>query len=74
MAVRLEVTWDREDDLGYVYLRPIEPGGVKHTYTPPPDEVCGNDINLDFDADGRLVGIEFLGASTALPEGFLSGG
>lgn len=53
-----------EDEIGATY------GGVAHTYACDPIEV-GGQINLDFDADSRLLGIEVLDASVMLPAEFL---
>ena len=63
----MRVTYDESVDAAYLYLVPIEPGDVKNTYGCPPDEIGGM-INLDFDSDGRLIGIEVLSASRLLPD------
>ena len=59
-APALRAEWDRGSGAAYVYLVAIAKGGVAST------AVFGADatrpawgINLDFDGDGRLVGIEF---------------
>ena len=63
----MRITYDRDVDAAYIYLVPsIAPGGVKNTYPCNPSEVKGT-INLDFDASGRLIGIEVLDASRKLP-------
>ncbi len=63
----MKVTYDPKSDAAYIYLATrIEPGGVKSTYACDPAET-GAEINLDFDSDGRLIGIEVLGASRKLP-------
>lgn len=67
----MRVTYDPSVDAAYLYLvELIRPGGVARTYTCDPREVRG-EINLDFDSDGRLVGIEVLSASKKLPEALL---
>ncbi|MFI7222770.1 DUF2283 domain-containing protein [Nonomuraea angiospora] len=49
-------TYDPEAKAAYVYLRgPIAEGGVARTVTM--DEAM---VNLDIDADGRVIGIEIL--------------
>lgn len=62
----MRMTFDAEADAAYVYLVPeIAPGGVSQTrqcMIPLP----GSDISLDFDADGKLLGIEILGARRIL--------
>jgi uncharacterized protein YuzE len=63
----VKVTFDRKSDAAYIQLvDEIGLGGVAKTYPCDPREV-GGEINLDFDSDGRLVGIEVLDASKMLP-------
>ncbi len=65
------VRHDPSVDAAYIYLVPPEVG-VQVARTVPVDPVeAGAEINLDFDADGRLVGIEVLGASRHLPQAML---
>ncbi len=68
----MKIEYDKRTDAAYLYLVPIEPGGAKKTYSCDPDEVGGM-INLDFDGEGRLIGIEVLAASHLLPERVLKG-
>ncbi|HZM30814.1 MAG TPA: DUF2283 domain-containing protein [Acidimicrobiales bacterium] len=60
----LRLTYDREADAAYVYL--LAPTAVQPSVarTMSVDE----NINLDFDDEGRLVGIEVLGARNLRPE------
>ena len=61
------MTYDQEADAVYIYLADeILAGGVKKTYPCDPMEVDGM-INLDFDSEGRLIGVEILGAKGKLP-------
>ena len=53
----MKITYDAEVDAMYIELRPAGDGGVE---TKEADE----GIHLDFGADGKLVGIEILDAST----------
>lgn len=54
----MRVTYDPEARAGYIYLTgSIEAGGAKKTVTVTD---CDSNIVLDFDAEGRLVGIELL--------------
>ncbi len=63
----MRVRYDSTVDAAYIYLATsIAPGAVKNTYVCDPAEVHG-DIHLDFDASGRLVGIEVLDASRICP-------
>ena len=67
----MKVTYDPSSDAAYIYLvDEIAVGGVARTYPCDPREVSGQ-INLDFDADGRLLGIEVLDASKKLSEALL---
>ena len=63
----MRFTYDRDADVAYLYIAgEIAPGGVAKTYGCDPGD-AGGMINLDFDAGGRLVGIEVLDASVLLP-------
>ena len=60
----LRITYDTEADAAYIYLQPptaMQPS-VASTVT------ATRDVNLDFDSDGRLIGIEILGRSVLHPE------
>lgn len=64
--MNLRVTFDQEADAAYIYLVPIGPGEAVRT------EVLGlsvgrGAINVDFDREGHLIGIEVLSASLLLP-------
>lgn len=62
----MKITHDREADAAYVQLASeIRAGEVANTYTCDPAEA--GMINLDFDEEGRLLGIEVLSASKVLP-------
>jgi uncharacterized protein YuzE len=64
------MTYERETDRAYVWLRDFDDGEdvYQHDVTGP--ELRGSYV-LDFDSGGRLLGIEVIGASYALPEGTL---
>ncbi len=66
----MRVTYSAEADAAYIYFRAIEDGGVARTlnFVPWPNEPS---LNADFDEEGRLIGIEVLGASRHLPESLL---
>jgi uncharacterized protein YuzE len=59
------VTYSKAADAAYIYLRPIEPGGAVRQETVT--GVAEGNVLLDFDRDGRLIGIEILEASRFLP-------
>lgn len=62
----MRVTYDPSARAGYIYLTgTIEPGGVK---TSVPVRECNGNIVLDFDGDGRLVGIEVLDPALLHPK------
>jgi uncharacterized protein YuzE len=68
----MKITHDKSTDATYIYLTDgIEAGGVEKTYCCDPLEVNGQ-IHLDFDKQGKLIGIEVLDASRLLPEALLS--
>lgn len=63
----MRITFDSTADAAYIQIAAqILPGGVARTYKCDPVEARGM-INLDFDSDDRLVGIEILGAVDRLP-------
>lgn len=66
----LRVRYSRAGDAAYIYLRPIEPGGAVRQEIV--DGVAEGNVILDFDRDGRLVGIEVLDASRFLPADLLA--
>ncbi|MEU4239651.1 DUF2283 domain-containing protein [Actinoplanes sp. NPDC026619] len=64
----IRVTYDAKANAAYLYLTdPQAARTVARMYPCDPIDVDGM-INLDFDADGRLIGLEVLGASTKLPQ------
>lgn len=65
----MRVTYDLEADAAYIYLAD-ERSMVAKTYLCDPLEVNGM-VNLDFDADGRLVGIEVISARAKLSAALL---
>ena len=62
----LAFRYDKEADAAYIQLHPIAPGEVARTEVADLELVSAA-INLDFDSEGRLVGIEILGARRILP-------
>lgn len=68
----MRISYDRSPDAAYIYLADsIAPGAVSKTYPCDPREV-GGQINLDFDASGKLLGIEVLDASQFLTADLLA--
>ncbi|PPF55698.1 hypothetical protein C5C13_12100 [Clavibacter michiganensis] len=69
----MRVTYDAVADAAYVSLAgPIGDGEAAttiHSITTPGDR---GEVALDFDADGRLLGIEVLHASAVLPASVLA--
>jgi uncharacterized protein YuzE len=63
---RLKVTYDASVDAAYVYLAKADSSRFGFTYACDPSQVDGQ-IHLDFDFEGRLIGIEVLRASAKLP-------
>ena len=64
----MRVKLDEQVDAAYIYL--VEKYPIPVT-TVALSEVLPEMINLDFDADGRLIGIEVLDARRLLPAEFL---
>jgi uncharacterized protein YuzE len=67
----MRVTYDVAVDAAYIYLRDTAPGESAYTYMAEP-EIPTDMINLDFDRDHRLIGIEVLSASRHLPADLLA--
>jgi uncharacterized protein YuzE len=62
--MEVRVTYDGSADAAYIHLAPIKADGVATTVS---GEGEAGSVNLDFDRDGRLLGIEVLAASRWLP-------
>jgi uncharacterized protein YuzE len=62
----MKVTYDKEADAAYIYLKKISSAEVKDTIE------LNENIILDFDSEKRLVGIEILAASKVVPKGAVS--
>ncbi len=57
----MKIEYDKEVDAAYLYLEyPIKDGDAKKTIT------VKEDINVDFDNKGKLLGVEVLNASKHL--------
>ncbi|HEY3051146.1 MAG TPA: DUF2283 domain-containing protein [Gaiellaceae bacterium] len=66
----MRITYDASVDAAYIYFVEIETGGVSTTVPgDPASEAFG--VNLDFDRNGRLLGVDIEGASSRLPTAFL---
>ena len=69
----MRVTYDAVADAAYIALEgPVGDGEVAaqiHSLLTPGDR---GEVALDFDADGRLLGIEVLHASAVLPAAVLA--
>jgi uncharacterized protein YuzE len=64
----IKVTYDKTANAAYIYFTdPQARVRSAHTYPCDPIDVDGM-INLDFDEQGRLIGIEVLAATAKLPE------
>ncbi len=64
----VRVTYDKTVNAAYVYFtEPQDRVQSAHMYPCNPVDIGGM-INLDFDEQGRLIGIEVLAASSKLPE------
>jgi uncharacterized protein YuzE len=71
----MDATFEPRTDMAYVYLTDDNDARVvDHTEPLIVDLPRGSRrlINLDFDADGRLIGIEVDGAANALPLSLLA--
>ncbi|MDD5222382.1 MAG: DUF2283 domain-containing protein [bacterium] len=65
------VTWDKSAMAAYIKFVDIKPGGIEYEYPMILDDIQGKMINLGFDKEQRLVGIELLDAINDLPQEIL---
>ena len=56
-----KITFDKEADAAYIYLKDILPGEVSQTIS------LNDSVNIDLDKDGKTLGIEILDATKNLP-------
>ena len=68
----MRVEFDRSSNAAYIYLKSIGQGEAVRQHEVDDPDTRGM-IVLDFDKDGRLIGIEVLDATRALPEEVLRG-
>lgn len=59
--MEMKLTYDKESDGAYFYLKEISEGEVKQTIS------LNDSINIDLDSEGKILGIEILNASENLP-------
>jgi len=70
-SATIQVTYDGAADAAYLTIADdIAPGAVTHTHVCEVEDLRGM-IHLDFDAEGRLLGMEIIGARHCLPREFL---
>ena len=71
----MHVTYDHTGDMAYISLVPIPPRSVMQTEPLVIDLRSGlrQLINLHFDVEGRLIGIEVAGARSGLPAVVIAG-
>ena len=67
----MRITLDRSANAAYIRLADTIPDGVANTHMTVLD-FSAADVNLDFDKEGRLVGIEIMPASKGLPPDLLA--
>ena len=59
----MKIEYDKDVDAAYIYIEhPIRKGQVKNTIE------INEDISVDFDKEGNLLGVEILDASEHLKE------
>jgi uncharacterized protein YuzE len=63
----IRVTYDPDANAAYLYLSDPQSPGVSIAMYPCDPAKVGGMINLDFDNEGRLIGVEVLAARSKLP-------
>ena len=70
--VAMTTTFDTEADAAYIYLAAKVPeSGVARTVVVEDQRFAGM-VDLDFDSDGRLLGVEVVGAVDVLPQSLVA--
>lgn len=64
----MQLKWDPSSDAAYLYLVDRRERGMAKRTVPLQVPDCPSEMFLDFDADGKLVGLEILDASLSLPK------
>jgi len=59
--MEMKITFDKEADAAYIYLKEISKGEVEKTIS------LNDSINIDLDKEGKAIGVEVLDASKNLP-------
>lgn len=65
---RFGATWDKKDDVAYVQLAKKMPKGSAVRQVVLDNLTPGGELVLDFDKNGKLLGIEILGLKAITPE------
>jgi len=68
----MKLEYDPQIDAAYISLADEIGSGAAATTVPVDPEEIDGEINLDFDRDGRLIGIEIQSASRFLPPSLLA--
>jgi uncharacterized protein YuzE len=63
----MKITYDKTQNAAYIIFDESSDTKSANTYTCDPAEIGGL-ISLDFDSNGRLIGIEVLEADKRLPK------
>lgn len=72
MAGSMRITFDPDADAAYIYIKDeLAFGEVKETHLCDV-QVQGGAVILGFDKEGRLVGVEILGARQLIPSEVLA--
>jgi uncharacterized protein YuzE len=65
ISIKMKIDIDKESNCAYIYIKEvIQEGEVKNSIE------VNDDIILDFDINGKLLGIEILNASKILSKGY----
>ena len=58
----MKITFDADADAAYLYFKEIANGEVQNTIS------LNESVNIDLDAQGKVIGIEILDATKNLPQ------
>lgn len=68
----MKIEYDKEVDAAYISLKEISDGEVRYSSNSVQPSECPGEVNLDFDNEGKLLGIEVLSASLVLSQDLIS--
>lgn len=64
----MKITYDETVDSAYIEILSSGEGSVSFSSNAVQPKGCPGEVNIDFDANGRLLGVEVIAASLVIPD------